>query len=79
MIYSCKEKLTTRIVQIRTKILADEGFVQRAVESGPGTLLVIIEGEAIHVLLVAGLIAIPVREAETLQGKKSNEGRRRRG
>jgi len=46
--------------------LADEGFVQRAVKGGPGTLLVIIEGEAIHVLLGAGLIAVPVREAETL-------------
>jgi len=46
--------------------LADEGFVQSAVKGGPGTLLVIIEGEAIHVLLVAGLIAVPVREAETL-------------
>jgi len=46
--------------------LADEGFVQRAVKGGPGTLLVIIEGEAVHVLLIAGLIAVPVREAETL-------------
>ena len=59
---STDEEESPRIrLSLTNEGLAEEGFVQLAVERGPGTPFIKIEDETIRVLLRAGLIGEPVR------------------